>query len=393
MYTRTSGTTLFRLDLHQGDVGHTMVVGPTGSGKSVLLNFLALQWLRYPTAQVFIFDKGRSTRATTLLVGGDFFHLRSGHADLSLQPLARIDEPVEAAWAYEWLEDLLTLAGQPLTASNRQELWDALLSVASAPPDQRSLTLLEAAVQDADIRAVLRRFTADGPLGGLLDGVENRLGQARWQAFEVGDLLHSRAAAPLVLTHLFRKLEDRFDGSPTLLIIDEAWMLLENSLFSAKLREWLKTLRKRNVAVVFATQSLADITESAIAATIAESCPTRIFLGNPQAATETASGLYRALGLSEQQIKLISCAVPKRQYYYTSPAGSRLFELALGPLALLAAARTSGLDQELVDRALGRGSRDEFPEAFFKLASPDHPPPPPDGRLERPMSAIARVGS
>ena len=111
LVARTAGTTPFRLDLHQGDVGHTMVVGPTGAGKSVLLNTLALQWLRYPEAQVFFFDKGASSRASALLTGGQFFVLGGDQTDLAFQPLADLEGPDDRTWAQEWIQDLVAAEG------------------------------------------------------------------------------------------------------------------------------------------------------------------------------------------------------------------------------------------------------------------------------------------
>ena len=115
MFARTAGTTPFRFDLHQGDVGHTMIVGPTGSGKSVLLNTIALQWLRYPEAQVFYFDKGASSRASTLLAGGQFFVLGGDQSDLAFQPLADLEGPEDKTWAQEWVQDIVAAEGVEIT--------------------------------------------------------------------------------------------------------------------------------------------------------------------------------------------------------------------------------------------------------------------------------------
>src|SRR3546814_18673851 len=91
-----------------------------------------------------------------------------------------------------------------------------------------------------------------------------------------------------VLSYLFHRLEARFTGRPTLLILDEAWVFLDHPLFAARIREWLKVLRKRNVAVVFATQSLADIADSSIAPAIIESCPQRLLPPTDKSETRRA---------------------------------------------------------------------------------------------------------
>jgi type IV secretion system protein VirB4 len=172
--------------------------------------------------------------------------------------------------------------------------------------------------------------------------------------------------APAVLSYLFHRIEGRLDGRPTLLIIDEGWLTLDDADFADKLREWLKTLRKKNASVVFATQSLADINGSAIAPVIIESCPTRILLPNDRAIEPQITAIYRRFGLNDRQIEIISRATPKRDYYCQSRRGNRLFELGLGDIALAFAAASSKADQALVDRVLAEHGAERFVEGWLK---------------------------
>ncbi|MBI1684203.1 conjugal transfer protein TrbE [Caulobacter hibisci] len=366
MHARTAGTTPFRLDLHQGDVGHTLVVGPTGAGKSVLLNTLALQWRRYPDARVVVFDKGRSARAATLLAGGAFHDLGGPAGSLSFQPLARLDAPQDRSWAQGWLLDLLRNEGLSPEPRLKDELWTALRNLAAGPLAQRTLTVLAATIQDQAVKAALAPYTLNGPHGHLLDAAHDSLASGDWQTFEVGELMASPAILGPVLTYLFHVLEAGFDGRPTLIVLDEAWLLLESTAFAAKIREWLKTLRKLNVAVVFATQSLADIQGSSIASALIESCPTRIFLPNPEARTPQVASVYAGFGLNDQQVDIIAGAAPKREYYYQSAAGDRLFELGLGPVALAAVGAASPADQALISRLLDEVGRAGFAAAYYR---------------------------
>jgi len=137
-----------------------------------------------------------------------------------------------------------------------------------------------------------------------------------------------------VLTYLFHKLEARFDGKPTFLILDEAWVFLDDPMFADRIREWLKVLRKKNVSVIFATQSLADIAGSPIAPAIIESCLSRIFLPNNRAMEPQQREAYDRFGLNKRQVQIIAAATPKRDYYFQSHGGNRLFDLQLGPVAL-----------------------------------------------------------
>ncbi len=290
-YAKTEGSTPFRFSLHVGDVGHTLIVGPTGAGKSVLLALMAMQFRRYARAQVFAFDFGGSIRAAAIAMGGDWQDLgtslyakeQAGAAgSVFLQPLARIDEPAERNWAAEWLAAILIGEGVIVDPQVKDHLWSALSSLASAPVQERTLTGLAVLLQAHELKQAIAPYCVGGPYGQLLDGESERLGDARIQAFETEGLTGS-GAAPAVLSYLFHRIEGRLDGSPTLIIIDEGWLVLDSPAFAAQLREWLKTLRKKNASVIFATQSLADIETSSIAPAIIESCPTRIFLPNERA--------------------------------------------------------------------------------------------------------------
>ena len=180
------------------------------------------------------------------------------------------------------------------------------------------------------------------------------------------ELMHGRTAVLPVLTYLFRRLEDRFDGSPTLLILDEAWVFLDDPFFAGRIREWLKTLRKRNVSVVFATQSLADVQRSSIAPAIVESCASRIFLPNPQATEPQLRAIYQGFGLNDRQISIIAQAQGKRDYYYQSRLGNRLFDLDLGPVALAFAATAGPNDQRAMDRVLHAVGHAQFLTAWLR---------------------------
>src|SRR3989449_549371 len=269
LWAATDGSTPFRVHLHDSDVGHTLVLGKTGSGKSVLLALLAAQFRRYPGAQVFAFDVGYSLWALAHAAGARHYDLAAGRVDaLSFQPLARIDDPAERAWAADWLETLFGLQGVTVT-----------------PPSRG-------------------------------------------------------------------RIDQRLDGGPTLLLIDEAWMALMHSLFGARVNQWLLQLRKQNAAVVLATQSPAQLAQLAHRHTIVDSCVTKIYLPNPDAGTPAQAPLYHDLGLNEREVAIITRATPKRHYYLKSPRGSRLFELGLGPVALSFLAADPGASMEETRRHL-----------------------------------------
>jgi len=369
-FARTEGATPFRFSLHVGDVGHTLVVGPTGAGKSVLLALMALQFRRYPNSQVFAFDFGGSIRAAALAMGGDWHDLGGALSDdashpVALQPLAGIDDAAERAWASEWIANILARETIVITPEAKDHLWSALTSLASAPPGERTLTGLSVLLQSQTLKRALQPYCLSGPFGRLLDAEAERLGEAEVQAFETEGLIGT-SAAPAVLAYLFHRIETRLDGRPALLIIDEGWLALDDEGFAGQLREWLKTLRKKNASVIFATQSLSDIDGSAIAPAIIESCPTRLFLPNERAIEPQITAIYRRFGLNDRQIEILARATPKRDYYCQSRRGNRLFELGLGDIALAFTAASAKSDQAAIAEILGQTGRAGFVGAWLK---------------------------
>lgn len=336
LWSRTAGATPFRLNIHDSDVGHTLVFGPTGAGKSVLLGLLAAQFRRYENAQVFAFDVGYSMWMLASGAGGLHHDLAAGRPDaLRLQPLASIDQPAERAWAADWLETVIGLQGLTMTPQLRARIDRALELLARNEPRHRTLTELSVQVQHDAIAAALRPYTVAGNYGELLDANAEDLEQADFEVFELKHLLalDDRVAVP-VLLYLFRRVERRLGIRPTLIQVDEAWMALMHSLFGARIHQWLLSLRKLNAAVVLATQSPAQLAGLPFRHTILDSCPTKIYLPNADATSPGQLEIYRDLGLNPREIESIARAVPKRHYYFKSPRGSRLFELALGPVAM-----------------------------------------------------------
>ena len=368
LFGKTEGSTPFRFSLHVGDVGHTLMVGPTGAGKSVLLALMALQFRRYQGARIFAFDFGGSIRATVLAMGGDWHDLGgriAGEATVAFQPLAAIDDTAGRAWAADWLAGILRREGVPATPEVKEHLWSALTSLASAPVAERTLTGLAVLLQSTRLKQALRPYCLGGAFGRLLDADSEDLGDADVQAFEIEGLIGT-AAAPAVLAYLFHRIETRLDGAPVLIVIDEAWLAIDDEDFAGQIREWLKTLRKKNASVIFATQSLADIDGAAIAPAIIESCQTRLLLPNARAVEPQIAAIYRRFGLNDRQIEILARAIPKRDYYCQSRQGNRLFELGLGEVALAFTAASSKADHAAIDEVLATDGRECFAEAWLR---------------------------
>ncbi|MGC9217110.1 conjugal transfer protein TrbE [Acidithiobacillus sp.] len=368
LFANTDGSTPFRICLHAGDLGHAAIVGPTGAGKSTLLSLLVAQQFRYPRAQVFAFDKGYSMLPLVLAAGGQHYDIAGEDADLAFCPLGQVDRPAEQRWAAEWIESLAELQGVVVNPRMREEIYRAMQQLGSSTTSasQRTMTDFLTILQDQGLRDALRYYTVLGPIGHLLDAKEDGLGEDVFQVFEMEHLLNRGDKALLpVLTYLFHRIEQRFQGQPTLLVLDEAWVMLGHPAFRAKIREWLKVLRKANVAVVFATQSLSDLARSGIADVIFESCPTKILLPNAEAMTDQSRPFYESIGLNSRQIEILAMATPKRQYYMMHPDGRRLFELGLSP-GELAFVGSSGKEDLARIRGLRETCGDAWPAQWLR---------------------------
>ncbi|MGO9832829.1 MAG: helicase HerA domain-containing protein [Polyangiaceae bacterium] len=352
-------------------VGHTLIIGPTGSGKSTLLGMLALGWLKYPDAQVIVFDKDRSARAATLAVGGTCYEPGKETAPVAFQPLADIDQPAERVWAAQFVATLLAAQGVAVDHRTQAGIDETLTSLAAAPRKERTLTLLATQIgsRQRSLRDALRPYTLEGNFGQIFDADEDGVRtDGFWTMIEMGHLM---ALGPTVvlpaLEYLFHKVEAKFTGRPTLLILDEAWLFLSHAVFATRLQAWLKTLRKKNVYVVFATQEVADATSKPeLLSTILSACHTKIFLPDDEALTPAMSAAYQAVGLSTAEVHILAKAQKKRDYYYRSVKGRRLFELGLGPAALAFVGASSEQDQLFLDEVIATRHPTEYAAAMLE---------------------------
>lgn len=336
----TQGSTPFRMNLHVRDLGHTFMFGPTGAGKSTHLALIAAQLRRYKNMCIFAFDKGMSMyplaagiRATTKGRGANHFSVASDDETLAFCPLQNLKTKSDRAWAMEWIDTILALNGLQTTAAQRNEIASALANMHAS--GAKTLSEFSVTIQDEHIRDTIRQYTIDGSMGHLLDAEQDGLSLTAFTVFEIEDLMNlgEKYALP-VLLYLFRRVELALRGQPAAIILDEAWLMLGHPVFREKIREWLKVLRKANCLVLMATQSLSDAANSGIMDVLVESCATKIFLPNAHARDDDASQLYKRMGLNSRQIEILARAIPKREYYYQSEKGRRLYELALGPLTL-----------------------------------------------------------
>jgi type IV secretion system protein VirB4 len=365
-----SGGTPFRVVLHNGDLAHTLVAGPPGAGKSTVLSLMAASHFRYPGAKVFGFEKGESMLALCLGAGGNHYNFLDDDGpetpQIRLAPFVHIDRQSDRTWALGYVETILELNKIKVDHDVTAAINRALDLLRTRPAHMRSFTEFNQLIQLREVKEVLMAYE-DSMAGGMLNGRSDTITSSRFTVFEMEKLmeLDDKHVAP-VLLYIFRMIERSLDGSPTMIILDEAWLMLAHELFAERLRAWFKVLRKANAFVVFATQELQDIANSPIASTIFSACQTKILLPNPEAASKENAALYKAMGLTDREIELLVNATPKRDYFFKSPAGRRKFQLELGPVAL-AFVGVSGVDDRKLIKELYRIHGDKWVKFWLQL--------------------------
>lgn len=341
----------FGFNLHQHDLAHTFVVGPSRSGKSVWVNFIISQFQRYAPVHTIIFDKDRSCRIPTLLQGGRCFEVVAG--GMKLNPCKDVALSSERDWLCGWLEGLLSARGRRLSAAEHRQLRQALEEMAALSPMFHRLRSLTGLLPQTWVEE-LDPWLTGGVWGGYFDHQEDELQWASMTCFEMGEILRHPPLARAFLDYAFHRIDRLLAdhaGVPTLIYIEEAWFMLADPLFMGRIREWLKTLPKKLGFVIMATQSLDDLSGSDIFSTIADNVPTRIFLPNAQAFVHR--GLYqKQFGLLDAQIERLALARPKSDYLLHTPNLCVLLQAHFAS-PLLAWLRSDARAQRLFEQWVG----------------------------------------
>jgi type IV secretion system protein TrbE len=287
------------------------------------------------------FDKDRSSYAACTHSGGTFIEIDRRESTLKLNPFAQLHSgPEEQKFVTDLVMNFLTISGYPLESSSAGRIHSGVQAVAEARSELRGWSLFVTALQDPSMREALRPFLSGGHYSRLFTDGPDALSDSRFITFEMGSLMRTPGdpIVALVFHYLFHRIESRFSpDEPTLVMVDEAWKFLDSPVVAQILRELLKTARKKGAAVVLSTQEVADARGSDVFSTIATNCPTKILLPNSLALQAGSAAMYREIGLSETDLRILSEATPKRDYLFVTPSGNQLFRLDLSEaeLALL----------------------------------------------------------
>jgi len=307
-----SGTPYF-FNFHLNDVGHTTVIGPTGSGKTVLVNFLCSQARKFG-CRLFFFDKDRGAEIFLRALGGTYSILGGGECS-GFNPLQLPDTPENRTFLMEWLESLVTTLNEPFSSQDLDRISQAVNGTYKLAPEDRTLAKIAPFLGmpgPGTVAGRLAMWHSDGALNNLFGNERDILNLAKGIAgFEMGPILQNRQALAPMLLYLFHRIHLVLDGTPTMIVLDEAWALLDNPIFAPKIKDWLKTLRKLNALVVFATQSVEDASRSSISDTLVQQSATQIYLPNNKA-TETYQTAFK---LSDRELQIARELDPARHSF------------------------------------------------------------------------------
>jgi type IV secretion system protein VirB4 len=303
----TTSSTPYFFNLHSGDLGNFTLIGPSGSGKTVVLNFLIAQAQKFQP-RTFFFDKDRGAEIFIRAIGGHYDVLRPG-TPTGFNPLQLPENATNQAFLRQWLSQLLTPAGGQLTADENAIIASAVDANFGQPTVYRQLRyLVELLAGGArpirgDLASRLAPWYGAGEHAWLFDNPADQLNlDTRTAGFDMTALLDNPALRTPAMMYLFHRVDERLDGTPSMIVIDEGWKALDDDVFVHRLKDWMKTIRKRNGVVGFATQSASDAIESKIAATIIEQSATQLFMSNPKA---QASDYCGGFGLTEHELDLV----------------------------------------------------------------------------------------
>ena len=302
------------LNIHDKDLGNGIVIGPPGSGKSVFLGHLILNLMRYQNMQIFCFDKGESFKKLCVALDGENLNLNTS---LHLSPLEFLESSEDINLAYNFIETLLYLNDTTADNNERHEILEALKILSKNKEMPRSLADLALLISSHKIKDVILQYTKNNVLGGLLDGTINPPLNTPFTLFECSNLFdYAKRQQVPVLKQIFALISRKFDGShPGAIIIDEAWLMLKHQICAEEILKWIKTLRKLNVVVILATQSLSDLKDSPLFSNILDCIKTRFYLPNPDAMQEGIFQDYENFGLSKKQIEKISKGIKKQEIF------------------------------------------------------------------------------
>lgn len=316
---------------HVDQVGHMLIIAPTGSGKSVFVNFCLSQFQRYGDGiRTLVFDRNRSCEVSTRLHNGTHIDLRK--TTTRLNPLAVMRDGTEdgRTWVREFILRRFAEGGFIADTDDRQNLDTALeqLSLGDGPVSMSRLAVLVSKRLEAQLSEWLH-----GRPYGMFDNEEDDLSLDNWTTIEMSSILSVERIARAFLDLVFRKIYTQLDGKPTFIYIEEASFLVNDPRFAPMIADWLKAIRARNGFLWLTVQSPESVSNAEMSATILDNIFTFLLLHNNK--VESHRQHYRDnFGLEDHQIDMIATLQPKRDYLLVQDGRARVMTTEFTPEAL-----------------------------------------------------------
>jgi type IV secretion/conjugal transfer VirB4 family ATPase len=339
----------YDFNTHAEDLGHAVVIGGTGSGKTTVMGLFVSQFQKYYPCRTFIFDKDHSMGLLAVLHGGTHIDMTSTTGGgPRINPVRRMLADGEDLALIRWLGVLFASNESTLTAEDQEDLSSRIQQLKTLPETSWRLGTLYSLVSGTNKRLALKLAPyvdrsdeegsfAKGAFADLFDNEDDTFNLDQIVCMETGKLLESPQIAAPFMDYAFYCIERELDGrTPTLIYVEEAWYMLSNPMFEAKINDWLRTFRKKRAFVIFATQSPEELARLKSWAAFVTNVPTRIFLPAINDSVTALAPIYRQLfNLNDAQLALLSGAVPKRDYLLIKPGVTRLVQASM-PRILIA---------------------------------------------------------
>ena len=338
----------YDFNTHASDLGHAVVIGGSGSGKTTFMSLLFAQFQKYFPCQSYVFDKDYSMALTTVLLGGAHIDMASPKkTGIKINPVRRMLSDGEDLALVKWLGVLFASNEATLTPEEQEDLSSKIQQLKTLPEASWRLGTLYSLISGTNKKLALKLAPyvdrsdneggfAKGAFSDYFDNEEDALTLSNIACMETGKLLENPQVAAPFMDYAFYCIERKLNGTtPTFIYVEESWYMLANPIFEAKINDWLRTFRKKRAFVVFATQSPEELAKLKSWAAFVSNTPTRVFLPSINDSVAAMAPMYRELfGLNDAQLTLLSGAVPKRDYLLVKPGATRLVEASMPDILL-----------------------------------------------------------